>query len=105
MGLPGFADFIAEFHVIVGAFSGFGFAVLLISAGVLLTAAYSLRVIARLFTGTPNPQHAGIGDLSTTETATAAPLVGLLLLLGILPGIALIYISPTIAEIVAILGR
>ena len=105
MGLPGFAGFIAEFHVIVGAFSGFGFAVLLISAGVLLTAAYSLRVIARLFTGTPNPQHAGIGDLSTTETATAAPLVGLLLLLGILPGIALIYISPTIAEIVAILGR
>ena len=105
MGLPGFAGFIAEFHVIVGAFSGFGFAVLLISAGVLLTAAYSLRVIARLFTGTPNPQHAGIGDLSTTETATAAPLVGVLLLLGILPGIALIYISPTIAEIVAILGR
>ena len=105
MGLPGFAGFIAEFHVIVGAFSGFGFAVLLISAGVLLTAAYSLRVIAKLFTGTTNPQHVGIGDLTPTETATAAPLVGLLLLLGILPGIALIYISPTIAQIVAILGR
>ncbi|KMW59932.1 NADH-ubiquinone oxidoreductase chain M [Candidatus Rhodobacter oscarellae] len=105
MGLPGFAGFVAEFHVIVGAFEGFGLAVLLISAGVLLTAAYSLRVIAKLFTGRPDPRHGAIGDLNASETATAVPLVGLLLLLGIIPGLALIYVSPTIAEIVTMIGR
>lgn len=105
MGLPGFAGFIAEFHIIVGAFEGFGLAVLLISVGVLLTAAYSLRVIAQLFTGKPNPQQAAMGDLSATETAIIAPLVGLLLLLGLFPSFALIFVSPTIAEIVTIIGR
>lgn len=104
MGLPGFAGFVAEFHVIVGAFEGFGLAVLLISAGVLLTAAYSLRVIAKLFTGSPDPRHGAIRDLNTSETATAVPLVGLLLLLGLLPGVALIFVSPTIAEIVSMIG-
>lgn len=105
MGLPGFAGFVAEFHVIVGAFEGFGLAVLLISAGVLLTAAYSLRVIAKLFTGRPDPRHAAIADLNAGETATAVPLVGTLLLLGLLPGLALIFVSPTIAEIVTMIGR
>ena len=105
MGLPGFAGFIAEFHVIVGAFKEFGLSVLLISAGVLLTATYSLRVIASLFTGSPNPQYANMDDLNTTETATTVPLVGLLLVLGILPGIALVFVNPTIAEIVNIIGR
>lgn len=104
MGLPGFAGFVAEFHVIVGAFDSFGLAVLLISAGVLLTAAYSLSVIAKLFTGRPNPQLAAVHDLNTTETATAAPLVGLLLALGLVPGIVLVFVNPTIAEIVAIIG-
>ena len=105
MGLPGFAGFVAEFHVIVGAYEGFGLAVLLISAGVLLTAAYSLRVIAKLFTGRPDNQHAAIGDLDAGETATAVPLVGLLLLLGLIPGVALLFVSPTIAEIVTLIGR
>lgn len=105
MGLPGFAGFVAEFHVIVGAFDSFGMAVLLISAGVLLTAAYSLKVIAKLFTGRPNPRLAAIGDLSLSESATAVPLVGLLLALGLVPGIALVFINPTIVEIVAIIGR
>jgi len=44
-------------------------------------------------------------DLNTTETATTVPLVGLLLVLGILPGIALVFVNPTIAEIVNIIGR
>ena len=105
MGLPGFAGFVAEFHVIVAAFESFGLAVLLISAGVLLTAAYSLRVISNLFTGNLDPKHATIQDLNTVETATAAPLVGFLLLLGLLPGLALLFINPTIAEIVTTIGR
>lgn len=105
MGLPGFAGFVAEFHVIVGAYEGFGLAVFLISAGVLLTAAYSLRVIAKLFTGRPDSQHGAIADLNTGETVTAAPLVGSLLLLGLIPGIALVFVSPTIAEIVTMIGR
>ncbi len=105
MGLPGFAGFVAEFHVIVGAYQSFGFAVLLISAGVLLTAAYSLRVIAALFTGRADNRHAGMDDLNPGETATAVPLVGFLLLLGLIPGIALFFVSPTIAEIVTLIGR
>ena len=105
MGLPGFAGFVSEFHIIVGAIGEFGLSVLFISAGVVLTAAYSLKVIAKLFTGKGNARQAAMGDLTTIEAATATPLVGLLILLGIVPGIVLYFVSTTIVEIVAILGR
>ena len=48
IGLPGSAGFIAELHVLVGGFASWGGWIALICAGMLIGAAYGLRVIGRL---------------------------------------------------------
>ena len=105
MGLPGLAGLVAEFHVIAGAYARFDLYVLFISVGVLITAAFTLRTIALLFTGAPDPQFSQLEDLTLLERATALPLVALLLLLGIVPSLALVLINPAIVSIVDVLGK
>ena len=48
IGLPGSAGFIAELHALVGAFGRWGGWILLVCIGMLVGAAYGLRVIGRL---------------------------------------------------------
>ncbi|MCP5247107.1 MAG: NADH-quinone oxidoreductase subunit M [Candidatus Accumulibacter sp.] len=78
IGLPGSAGFIAELQVLVGAYGRWGGWLVLLSIGVLISAAYALRAIRCLSTGPERPfagAPAGVAtfaDLNRGETATAA---------------------------------
>ncbi len=83
IGLPGSAGFIAELHVLVGGFARWGGWIVLVLAGMLIGAAYGLRVVGRLcLRGLPAQD---IADMTRTET-TAAALLGLTIVgLGVWP--------------------
>ena len=95
MGMPGFAGFIAELNAMLGALARFGAWALCATFGVLITAAYCLRNIGRMFFS-KGYKGADVTDLSRSETIGAAILVGLCLVIGIVPSPLLGVIRPTV---------
>ena len=104
MGLPGLAGFISEFHALVGAFDRWKFWVVLALVGVLITAAYSLRTIGKMFMGPFNSKWEDLKDLSTREILVMAPLVFLMVGMGLFPSMALQMMNATLTHMVAIIG-
>ena len=98
MGLPGLAGFISEFHVIVGAYERWGLLVAVASIGILVTAAYSLRTIGKLFTGTLDPQWANLKDIAGIPLLAALALTLLIVAIGVLPGPILHLVNATVTQ-------
>lgn len=104
MGLPGLAGFVSEFHALVGAFDRWKFWVILALVGVLITAAYSLRTIGKMFMGPFNSKWEDLKDLSPREILVMAPLVFLMVGMGLFPSTALNMMNTTLTHMVAIIG-
>jgi NADH-quinone oxidoreductase subunit M len=94
LAFPGTNSFIGEFLVMAG---GFGWAktlaaswsikiMLLVVPGVVLAAAYNLRMLQRVaYGGTRNPDHSALKDLGAREILTLAPLLVLVFWIGLNP--------------------
>lgn len=99
LGLPGFSAFVAEAFTLIGAFNSESlngavprWMAIAGAVGILLSAAYFLWTLQRMFFGTPRfkggTEWAGkLVDVNTGETLTLLPLAILTLLLGILPSL------------------
>ncbi|MBK8097959.1 MAG: NADH-quinone oxidoreductase subunit M [Planctomycetes bacterium] len=89
-GLPGLAGFPGEFLVLTGAFTAGGrwpWLGLLATGSVVLSAAYLLWTQMRVAYGPlRHPEHQDFADCDARERLAAAPLVLLLLVIGIWPG-------------------
>jgi NADH-quinone oxidoreductase subunit M len=86
VGLPGTSGFIGEFLVIVGAFQVNTWVALLVASGMVLGAAYMLVLYRRVIFGKLTKENLmKIQDLSWREKAVFAPLVVLVLWMGIYP--------------------
>ncbi len=101
VGLPGTFGFIAELHVLIGGFERWGWLVVLLTLGVLISAAYAIRTIGRLFTGPVRKEMQGIADLRPSEMVAAIVLTGGIVLLGVFPAPALELISASITQLSA----
>jgi len=102
LSLPGLAPFISEFLVLIGTFTRYpAFAVLATSA-LVLSAIYILWTYQRMMTGpVPDELTKGEGkifDLVPREIAVVAPLIALLLVLGVYPKPALDVINPAVTH-------
>jgi NADH-quinone oxidoreductase subunit M len=104
IGLPGTAGFVAELHALVGGFARWGGWVALLSLSVLVTAAYALRTIGRLFTGPVSARMQHVADLSRAELLAAAVLSFGILALGLQPAPALRLIGASVARLAALFG-
>ena len=95
-GLPGFANFVAEFLVILGAWEPYrGHAVLAV-LGVVITAFYMLRAVRTGFFGPLNPRWAALRDATTPFARLPYVfLIVVLLVVGCWPGPLLTIISPS----------
>jgi len=94
LAFPGTNSFIGEFLVMAG---GFGWArqlaqswsttlMILVIPGVVLAAAYNLRMLQRVaYGGTRNPNHSLVKDLELREVLTLAPLLVFVLWIGLKP--------------------
>ena len=94
MGLPGSVGFIAELHALIGGFQQWGGLMVFFSISILISAAYAMRTIGLLFTGTVKPQMQHIADLKPSEILAAGLLVTGIVLFGLLPA-SLIELSAT----------
>ena len=101
LGLPGLNGFVGEFLIFRGVFSLAWVASTVSVLGLLVTAAVILTVIQKVFTG-PVPEHcAGFADLHTGERLALAPVIGLMLLVGILPQLIVNSVNPTVQYLLA----
>ena len=99
VGMPGTATFIAELHAIIGGFQVWGWLVLVLSLGMLISAAYAIRTIARLFTGPIRSEMRDIEDLNTSELLAASTLIGGLLVIGFYPASITTLMSSSITQL------
>jgi len=101
-GMPGFSGFIAEFTVFRGLIEKSLPAGLFVVLGILITFAYSLKVLHEIFwKGTAHiepssHEHEPLAPLSCPEKVAAAVLIAAIIWMGIFPGVFISRISPNL---------
>ncbi|MFF4231585.1 NADH-quinone oxidoreductase subunit M [Streptomyces sp. NPDC001820] len=85
LSLPGLAPFVSEFLVLVGTFARYPVAGIIATFGIVLAALYTLVLYQRTMTGPVKAEVQGMPDLKVRELAVVAPLIALLLFLGVFP--------------------
>ncbi|MFF1377011.1 NADH-quinone oxidoreductase subunit M [Streptomyces sp. NPDC058308] len=85
LSLPGLAPFVSEFLVLVGAFARYPVAGIIATAGIVLAALYTLVLYQRTMTGPVKPEVSAMPDLRVRELVVVAPLIALLIGLGVYP--------------------
>jgi NADH-quinone oxidoreductase subunit M len=86
LGLPGLNGFISEFLVVRGAWPIFTLYTALSTIGLLITGAYILKGIKKVLHGPMNEHWVGhIGEINAREILVMAPLMVLMLAIGVWP--------------------
>jgi NADH-quinone oxidoreductase subunit M len=105
MGLPGMCGFVGEFMVVLSVWSYDRVFAMLAALTVVITAAYILWTLQRVFMG-ENPQYKNYPDISVREIVCITPLVVLAVALGVLPGYLLLnWMEPSVTGLVDTLAR
>jgi NADH-quinone oxidoreductase subunit M len=100
LGLPGLCGFISEFMVFTGTFPTYTTLVVISAISVIITAAYYLFAIHRMFLGKLNPIYKGYPDLNWRERISLYPLGVIAVVLGFYPQAVLGAINGTLATLI-----
>ena len=101
VGLPGTSGFVGEFLILIGAFQDNTWVALLATIGIILGAAYMLWLYRRVVFGKITRDDVkGMLDLSPREVAIFAPLVLVVLWMGIYPSSFLNVISVSVEALI-----
>jgi len=84
-GLPGFAGFIAEFEVILGSYQAHHVGTFLAAFGVLLSAAYLLWMLERVFFGPLKDAWNRLKDIGPLELGYMVGMLTVIFLVGVAP--------------------
>ena len=98
LGLPGLCGFIGEVFVTLSAWNFSKLLAIISAAVVVLTAAYILWTLQRVYLGAeykgPHGDH--LHDMDTREILLAAPLVALAIFFGVFPNTIFKYLTPSV---------
>ncbi|WP_230590173.1 NADH-quinone oxidoreductase subunit M [Rhodococcus globerulus] len=100
LSLPGLAPFISEFLVLIGTYTRYHVAAIIATSALVLSAIYILWLYQRIMGGPEKEGSDKIRDLVRRELVVVAPLIALLLFLGIYPKPALDIITPAVSHTV-----
>jgi NADH-quinone oxidoreductase subunit M len=100
LGLPGLCGFVSEFMVFSGTFPVFTTYTIISATSVIITAAYYLYAIHRMFLGKLNARYQGYPDLVWRERFTLYPLGAIAIFLGFYPQFILTAINGTLHQLV-----
>jgi len=102
IGLPGLNGFIGEFLILAGAWSGHPVAVIGAALGIICGAGYMLWMFQRVFWNPlTNDDNREITDMNPRELAAVAPLLALIVWIGVHP---VTFLEPMEAAVRALLG-
>ena len=121
MGMPGLSGFIAEYPIFTGMWAAseqitlqagglelsnyYSVIVVVAALGIVITAAYVLRVTGQVFLGEFNARlYPEVRDISVTDRVVLLLLGTPLLILGVLPGVMAPMITSGVGPVLAILG-
>jgi NADH-quinone oxidoreductase subunit M len=96
LALPGMSTFVSEFLVLVGTFTRHKGLAVLATTGIVLAAIYVLYLYQRAFQGTVSEKVAKFRDLNVREVFAVAPLIALIVVLGVYPKPVLDVINPAV---------
>ena len=86
LAFPGTNSFIGEFLVLSGTFAHSKLLAVCVVPGVVIAAAYNLRMLQRIaYGGTRNPEHSNLVDLNMREIFTLVPLLIFVFWIGLHP--------------------
>ena len=101
IGLPGLNGFIGEFLILLGSFTSARWWSVVGAAGVILAALYLLWAYQRTFHGEPDADNQGFAEMTGREALVMAPLIGLIVFLGVYPKPVLERMEPAVKALVA----
>jgi NADH-quinone oxidoreductase subunit M len=100
IGLPGLNGFVGEFLVLIGSFVTRRWWTIAAATGVILAAVYLLWAYQRVFHGEPDEENKSFAELSWREGLVLAPLVGLIVFLGVYPKPVLERMEPSVDRLI-----
>ena len=98
LSLPGLAPFISEFLVLIGTFTRYPVFAVFAATALVLSAVYILWMYQRMMTGPVKEGNDRLRDLVPREILVVAPLIALLIVLGVYPKPALDVINPAVTH-------
>jgi len=104
LGLPGLAGFVSEAMTLVGSYEKYPVYVALSVIGIVITAAFFLWTIQRVFLGPLNEKYKELPEINGREVFSQAPLAVLCVVLGILPFLVLDWQGPAIENFLNLIG-
>ncbi|MEX0686263.1 MAG: NADH-quinone oxidoreductase subunit M [Balneolales bacterium] len=104
LGLPGLNGFVSELFSFLGAFSAFRWIAIISVTGIIITAAYILWTVQRVFLGKSPEQYKNLPDLSAREMVSFAPLIMLIIMLGIYPGPTIKLMNASVSHLVDLIN-
>jgi NADH-quinone oxidoreductase subunit M len=101
IGVPGLNGFAGEFIILIGTFITRPVYAIIAASGVILAALYLLWAYQRSFHGEPDEDSLGMADLNLRERFVMAPLLFLIVLMGVYPKPFLERIEPSVKELLS----
>ena len=100
IGLPGLNGFVGEFLVLTGSFLTRRWWAVVAAGGVILAALYLLWAYQRVFHGEVDDDNKGFAELTWREGAVLAPLLALIVFLGVYPKPLLERMEPAVERLI-----
>lgn len=85
LGLPGLSGFVGEFLSLIGAFGVWRWQTIVSVLGIVVAAAYMLKVIRQVLLGPLNPKWDKLTDINLREVCCLVPLILLIVAIGVYP--------------------
>jgi NADH-quinone oxidoreductase subunit M len=104
LALPGLSSFVSEFLVLVGTYTRYPVAAVIATFGIVLAALYILIPVQKALHGPTTPGNEALTDLNLREKLAIAPVIAVIIALGIYPAPLLNIINPIAAHIVESAG-
>jgi len=105
MGMPGFSGFIAEFPIFLGVWKTQWLVAVIASISIIVTAAYVMMVVRRVFFGKmPENFEGHVGPVTTLDKVAIGTLCTLMIGIGLFPTVMVPMVQTGVANILRLLG-
>jgi NADH-quinone oxidoreductase subunit M len=108
MGMPGLSGFVAELQIFMGLWSAndvawyYPWIAMISASGIVITAAYVLRVVQNVFFGELKPEFAKLPGVTFLDKTALIILSGILILVGVYPKIIMSLIEVGVEPLAAL---